>query len=104
MIACFHEMPVQDIRDVRTNYYVRMRAADRPKVLATIAAVFGEHDVSIESVVQKRAAPKGHPGEEAEIAWVTHQTREGNLRAALDEIGRTPAVIEISSVIRVEEE
>jgi hypothetical protein len=49
-------------------------------------------------VVQKRGS-----GDEAEIAWVTHQTREGSVREALAEIGRSPNVLEISSCIRVEE-
>jgi homoserine dehydrogenase len=96
--TCFDEKPAQDICDVRTNYYIRMRTTDRPKVLATVAAILGDHDVSIESVVQKRGT-----GDEAEIAWVTHQTREGNLREALARIVATPNVIEISSCIRVEE-
>lgn len=96
--TCFHEMPVQDMRDVRTNYYLRMKTADRPKVLAAIASLFGEHEVSIESVVQKRGT-----GDEAEIAWITHQTREGDVREALSRIAENPSVLEISSCIRVEE-
>jgi homoserine dehydrogenase len=96
--TCFEDLTVQDIRDVRTNYYLRMRTADRPKVLASIAALLGDHNVSIESVMQKRGT-----GDEAEIAWITHQTREGDLRQALSEVISLPTVIEISSCIRVEE-
>jgi homoserine dehydrogenase len=96
--TCFADLPAQDIRDVRTNYYFRMRTADRPKVLATIASIFGDHNVSIESVVQKRG-----DGDEAEIAWITHQTREGDVRAALEKIAASDAVLEINSCIRVEE-
>src|SRR5207248_2678792 len=79
--TCFEDLAAQDIGDVRTNYYIRLRTADRPKVLASIATLFGEHNVSIESVVQKRGT-----GNEAEIAWVTHETREGDLRQALAEV------------------
>jgi homoserine dehydrogenase len=96
--TCFHQAPVRDMQDVETNYYIRMQTADRPNVLASIAAVFGESDVSIESVVQKRGT-----GEAAEIVWVTHRTREGQLRKALQAIEQLPAVREISNWIRVEE-
>jgi homoserine dehydrogenase len=96
--TCFETLPAQDIGDVRTNYYFRMHTADRPKVLATIASIFGDHNVSIESVVQKRGT-----GDEAEIAWITHQTREGDVRAALEKITATDAVRAIDSCIRVEE-
>ncbi len=97
--TCFQKLPVQDMRDVRTNYYIRMRTVDRPKVLASIASVFGDHQVSLESVVQKRGT-----GDEAEIAWVTHETREGDLREALARITEGDAVLELSSFIRVEEQ
>lgn len=96
--TCFHEKPVQDIRDIRSNYYLRMQTADQPKVLATVASILGDHNVSVESVVQKRAT-----GDQAEIAWITHQTREGDVRQALSRISEVPAVLEISSCIRVEE-
>jgi homoserine dehydrogenase len=96
--TCFEQKSIRDINDIETNYYVRMQAADRPKALASIAAVFGEFDVSIESVLQKRGT-----GEAAEIVWVTHRTREGQIRQALQAIADLPVVREISNWIRVEE-
>jgi homoserine dehydrogenase len=96
--TCFHEKPTQDITEVRTNYYVRMQCHDRAKVLASVASVFGEFDVSIESVVQKRGT-----GETAEVVWVTHQTTEGDIRKALGVISQLAVVREISNWIRVEE-
>ena len=75
-----------------------MHAADRPKVLASIANVFGDFDVSIESVVQKALVD-----EDAEIVWVTHRVREADLRGAIDVIGRLPVVRAVNSWIRVEE-
>jgi homoserine dehydrogenase len=97
--TCFQQKPVRDVQSIETNYYIRMQAADRPKALASIAAVFGEFDVSIESVVQKRGT-----GEAAEIVWVTHRTREGQVRQALQAVAGLPVVREISNWIRVEEE
>jgi len=96
--TCFDEKPTQDISEVRSNYYVRLQCHDRAKVLASVASVFGDFDVSIESVVQKRGT-----GESAEVVWVTHETSEGDIRKALGVISQLPVVREISNWIRVEE-
>ena len=46
-------LPLRDRAHLQTKYYVRLLAHDRPKVLASLASVFGDFDVSIESVIQK---------------------------------------------------
>jgi len=95
--TCGLDKPILPMEKVRTRYYVRMLVADRPGVLAAIAGVLGEHDVSIASMVQKEA----HAGD-AEIVWVTHEAVEQNMRTALELISKLPVVRQISSVIRVE--
>ena len=96
--TCFDQKPTLPISHLRTKYYIRLIAHDRPKVLASLASVFGDFNVSIESVVQ-RALPDG----DAEIVWITHQTLEANLRSALDVIQRLHIVSGIENWIRVEE-
>ena len=96
--TCYDQKPALSIEHLRTKYYVRLTAHDRPKVLASLASVFGDFNVSIESVVQ-RALPDG----DAEIVWITHQTLEANLRSALDVIKRLHIVSAIENWIRVEE-
>ena len=96
--TCYDEKRMLPIDAVETKYYVRMNVEDRPKVLASIAGVLGENNVSIESVVQKTTG-----GSHAEIIWVTHKTRESDLRAALAEIKRLPAVSSVDNWLRVEE-
>jgi homoserine dehydrogenase len=96
--TCFDNKPTRDLNTIETNYYIRMQALDRPNALASIAHVFGDFEVSIESVLQKRGT-----GEEAEIVWVTHRTPEGNIRRALGVIAQLPVIREISNWIRVEE-
>ena len=100
--TCFDVKKMLPIEAVQTKFYVRVLAADRPKVLASIAGVFGDNDVSIESVVQ-RAVPDSAIGQDAEIVWVTHKVREKNLRAALDGIRALESVHDVSNWIRVEE-
>lgn len=96
--TCFEAKRMLPIQSVEAKFYVRLHAADRPKVLASIANVFGDFDVSIESVVQRAL-----PGDDAEIVWVTHRVREENLRGAIDVIGRLPVVRAVNNWIRVEE-
>ena len=95
--TCFYDKPVRPMEDIETKHYFRTRVADRPGVLARMAAVFGEEQVSIASLLQTSAA-----AEEAEIVWITHRTREGGMRRALDRIARLPEVMEVCSWIRVE--
>jgi homoserine dehydrogenase len=78
-----------------TAWYVRLRVDDRPGVLATIAAAFGDVGVSIRSVWQEGVDT------EASLVVVTHRAREGEQRRAVDEIGGLVDVIEVGSVIRV---
>lgn len=98
--TCFTEKPMRSIDTVEARFYVRVLAADRPRVLASIAGVFGDHEVSIESVVQR-----AHPEEEgdAEIVWVTHKVREASLRSALEAIKALPTVRSVSNCLRVVE-
>jgi homoserine dehydrogenase len=94
--TCFRSLPARPMDLLETKYYIRLIAHDRPKVLASLANVFGDFDVSIESVVQ-RALPNG----DAEIVWITHRSFEANVRSALDVIARLPVVGEVQNWIRV---
>lgn len=96
--TCFYDKPVLPIEQVETNYYVRTETEDQPGVIAAIGTVFGNHGVSLESVLQKQG-----DGDTAEIVWITHRTGEGKMRAALQEIEALPVVRRIANWIRVEE-
>jgi len=89
---------LEGIDSVITRYYVRMLVADRPGVLAAIAKVFGDNQVSIASVVQKDSQ-----GAKAEIVLITHAVAERNFRQAINEIQNLDVVAEIGNWIRVEE-
>jgi len=96
--TCFEARPVKPMDEVVTKHYLRMEVADRPGVLAKIAAVFGEEGVSLASVVQKAAT-----GEGAEIVWVTHESVERAVRRSLERIRALPEVAEVCNWVRVEE-
>jgi homoserine dehydrogenase len=96
--TCFHQKTMLPMRSLRARYYVRVVAFDRPKVLASVANVFGDFDVSIETVEQRT-----HPGGEAEIVLLTHETVEQNFLSALEILGRLPVIVGVENWIRIEE-
>lgn len=97
--TCNESLPVRDISSLETGYFIRFAVADRPGVLAAVASQFGEHGVSIASVIQKRVCESG----DAEIVYVTHRAGEAAVRAALADIERLDVVTSVAAVIRVEE-
>jgi homoserine dehydrogenase len=85
--------------DIVTRFCVRMQVADQPGVLAQIAAVFGKHGISLESVLQKSSDDHS-----AEIFWMTHRCPQRAMNASLQDFGGMSTVNEVSSVLRVEGE
>ncbi len=92
------EKDLRTIDELRTQYCVRLEVDDRPGVLAEVARSFGAHDVSIAQVWQDGVA------DGAELVLVTHRSREADLRATVDALGRVEAVRRVAGVIRVESE
>ena len=97
--TCNEQLPLRDLSQLETGYFIRFAVADRPGVLAAVASKFGDHGVSIASVIQKRVCESG----DAEIVYATHRAAEGSVRAALADIERLDVVTEVSAVIRVED-
>ncbi len=96
--TCNEELPVRDIGELESSYYVRLQIVDQPGVLATVAKVFGDHGVSLASVIQKTDdAPT------AEIVYVTHQASERAVRTAIEEIAALTVVDSVGTMLRVEE-
>jgi homoserine dehydrogenase len=92
-----HTLPVQPMEDVRTCYYLRVMAQDRPGVLSKITGVLGENDISIASMIQK-----GRGGREVPVVMMTHEARERDMRRALTAIDRLATVVSGTTMIRVE--
>ncbi len=72
------DLPIKDINNIISRYYLRMEVEDKPGVLATIASVLGNNSVSIEQIVQKAKT-----GDNAEIMVITNHVKESHLRDAL---------------------
>jgi homoserine dehydrogenase len=90
---------VRPMSELRTRYYMRMMVVDSPGVLARIAQVLGDHQISIASVIQKEADERAQT---AEIVIMTHEAQEDAFQQALREVERLPVVVEIGNFLRVE--
>lgn len=91
--------PMLELADVRSKYYLRFGVADTPGVLGKLMTILGNHGVSIAQVVQDASQDAG-----ADPVWViavTHEAREGDVRAALAEIDALSVVRERARVIRI---
>lgn len=99
LLACSHQhyyCQVAPIEELVTRFYARFLTQDYPGVIGSLGSCFGQHHVSLESIVQT-----GLRGDLAEIVVVTHDVREGDFQAALAEMRQLSAVKSIPSVLHV---
>ena len=94
--TCYKNIPVKPAEEMRSRYFLRLEVEDRPGVLAGIASVFGNNNVSISQVIQKNA-DRGL----AELVVITDQVVERHFRDSLLVIKEMSMVKEIPSVLRV---
>jgi homoserine dehydrogenase len=98
MLRCPHEhfKQLTPITEIETRFYARFLCRDVPGVIGHLGTSFGNHNVSLESVVQI-----GFRNDLAEIVVVTHDVKEGNFRKALEEIESLESIDSIPSILRV---
>ncbi len=89
---------IKKMEDVRTSYYLRFSAIDKPGVLSKISGILGSHNISIKSMIQKgRRKEKAVP-----LVMMTHTAREKDMVRALKEINKLPIVSGRTMYLRVE--
>lgn len=91
-------MKTAEIGELKTSYYLRIRVHDRPRALGEISTVMGAYEISIAAMQMKTL-----PEQTGEIVFLTHTAKESDIRNALANIERLPMVIEVASLIRVED-
>jgi len=90
-----------------SRYYLRFDVPDRPGVLAKIANVLAEYQISIASVLQKEKVCKvaGREGQPiVPLVILTHKAYEMDMQRAIKDIQQLPVVEGKPVIIRVEEE
>jgi len=94
------DLPILPIDEIQSAYYLRLRASDKPGVLAEVTKILGDRNISIDAMMQKE------PDEnetEADIVILTHITVEKNMNAAIAAIESLAAIVGKVVRIRMEE-
>jgi homoserine dehydrogenase len=86
---------IRDRGELASRYYLRFGVLDKPGVLAQIASILGEHEISISEVVQEGKK------EPVPVVVTTHLALEKNVQAALGRINQLPSVVEPTRLIRI---
>ncbi len=93
------DIPILPIEAVKTAYYLRLSAEDRPGVLADVTGILARHHISIEAILQKEP----HLGEShVPIIMLTQKTQERELKAAIAQIGALSSINKPVKLIRLE--
>ncbi|KRT71054.1 MAG: hom, homoserine dehydrogenase [candidate division NC10 bacterium CSP1-5] len=92
-------LKIRPMAEVRTRYYLRVMAVDKPGVLSKVSGILGSHDISIASVIQKGR----HARASVPVVMMTHEAVEGAMRRALAEIDALDVVSGRTVCLRVEE-
>lgn len=90
---------LRKINQIKSRYYIRIMAADKPGVLSKISGILASRKISIASVTQKeRGRTRIVP-----VVMVTHEANESQLRQALEKIDKLSEIRPRSVAIRMEE-
>lgn len=91
-----HGLKLRSSDAIVTKYYLRIRVEDRSGVLAQITKLFGEFDISIETMLQRPAS-----GGFANLLFSTHAAVEGNMKKVLTRIAELDSVASEPVMIRI---
>ena len=99
LLSCEHQhyCSIAPISELVTRFYARFSTFDQPGTIGKIGTAFGNHQVSLESLVQIQINQNGC----AEIVVVTHDVKEENFRQAIEEIKGLNILNKVSNILRV---
>jgi homoserine dehydrogenase len=91
--------PILPIEEIETAFYLRMRAMDKPGVLADVTRILGDRSISIEAFLQREPAKAGA---EVDIIMLTQRVRQGNMSEAIAAIEQLDSICGPVTSLRVE--
>jgi len=94
--STYAQCEIAPIGETITRYHVGIDVDDKPGVLATVADLFAQHGVSIQTVRQEGR------GEDAQLVVVTHTAPDSALSSTVQALRTMDIVRDVSSVMRVE--
>lgn len=83
------DLPILPMEDVRTSYYLRLHAQDRPGVLADVTRILGDLGISIEAILQKEETQGDNI---VPIIILTHPIKESGMNTAIARIEQLAAI------------
>jgi homoserine dehydrogenase len=93
------DQPVLPMADVVTSYYLRLRVADEPGVLAKVTGLLAAAGISIDAILQREA---GEGEKHTDLIILTHDTREGTMNEVLAQMQALPTVT--APIVRIRKE
>ncbi len=94
------DLPVLPMDEVETAYYLRMRAQDKPGVLADVTRILADLSISIDAMMQKEP----EEGEDTtDVVILTHVAKEKDVNAAIKKIEALGCISGQVTRIRMEE-
>ena len=95
-----HDTPILKIEQVETGCYLRLRAYDKPGVMADVTRILADGSISITAMLQKEA----EEGEDVvDVIILTHPSVEKNVNTAISRIESLPTIAGKVVRIRLEE-
>jgi homoserine dehydrogenase len=92
------EITLRAMERIRSRYFLRVMAVDKPGVLSKISGVLGSHSISISSMIQKgRDEAAAVP-----IVFLTHEAVEGDMQKAIKAINQLDVTAGETACLRVE--
>lgn len=90
-------LPIVPLSEREGEYYLRLEVRDEPGVIAQIAKILGDEQVSIASMIQRGQTQWSVP-----LMMTLHRAKESCVTAALAKIEDLPAVLRKPCLIRIE--
>jgi homoserine dehydrogenase len=94
--STYAQCEIAPMGETVTRYHVSIDVDDKPGVLAAVAELFAQHEVSIQTVRQEGR------GDDAQLVVVTHTAPDAALSATVEGLQSMDIVRDVSSVMRVE--
>lgn len=92
-----HSANILPMDDTLSSFYVRIHAKDVPGVIGSMGTACGNHGVSLSGVIQKDMLEGGA----ARIILLTHEVKESDMRAAIEDISKQHSTDIVANIIRV---
>jgi homoserine dehydrogenase len=97
-------LPVLPMSEVVTSYYLRLRVADEPGVLAKVTGIMAGAGISIDAVLQREGdeVVSANDAPQTDLIILTHDTREGTMNDAMAALQALPTVL--APIVRIRKE